>query len=66
MKKSIKQTGETITEALSAEKVQQCQRCGNQYILIWLKLGVNYNDFGERHCPFCGFLTELFHFQTKD
>jgi hypothetical protein len=66
MTQAIKDTGETIKNALSGEKVEQCQRCGNQYILIWLRLGNDYNDFGDRHCPFCGYLTELFHFPTRD
>jgi len=36
----------------------ECQRCGNSYIVIWLKEGEDYNDFGFRHCPFCGLLTD--------
>ena len=45
-------------EAKSGEKIEVCQRCGNQYILIWLKEGDDYNDFAFRHCPFCGLLTD--------
>ena len=45
-------------EAMSGEKIEVCQRCGNQYILIWLKEGDDYNDFAFRHCPFCGLLTD--------
>jgi hypothetical protein len=66
MTKAIKEIGETIKAALPGEKVEQCQRCGNQYILIWLKLGDDYNDFGDRHCPFCGLVTELFHFPARE
>jgi hypothetical protein len=36
----------------------ECQRCKNIYILIWLAEAENYNDFGLRHCPFCGLLTD--------
>ena len=38
--------------------VDVCQNCGNAYVLIWLRHGDDYNDFGLRHCPFCGLLTE--------
>ena len=43
-----------VEQAISEGKVDECQRCGNSYILIWLKEGEDYNDFGFRHCPFCG------------
>jgi hypothetical protein len=51
---------------MSGEKIELCQRCGNQYILIWLKQGDDYNDFGLRHCPFCGLITEEFFQPTGD
>lgn len=35
-----------------------CQHCGNTYRIEWLKAGDDYNDFGFRHCPFCGLLTD--------
>ena len=54
----IKQQGNQITEAMSGEKVELCQKCENQYILIWLERGGDYNDFGLRSCPFCGLLTD--------
>jgi len=38
-----------------------CERCGNHYLVIWLTQGDQYNDFGDRHCPFCGLVSELFH-----
>ena len=53
----IKQDAQ-IDQAVSEDKIEKCQRCGNSYILIWLKEGEDYNDFGFRHCPFCGLLTD--------
>ena len=38
--------------------VEVCQRCTNQYALVWLKEGDDYNDFGDRYCPFCGLHTD--------
>jgi rubrerythrin len=38
-----------------------CQRCENAYIVIWLNRGSSFNDFGDRHCPFCGLTTEEFY-----
>jgi hypothetical protein len=52
------QTGDWVEEAMSGEKIQVCQSCGNRYILIWLTKGTDYNDFGLRHCPYCGLLTD--------
>ena len=45
-------------EAFSSDKAETCQNCGNVYLLVWLKEGHDYNDFGIRHCPFCGLLTD--------
>ena len=33
-----------------------CGSCGNAYQILHLKPSDNYNDFGYRHCPFCGAL----------
>ncbi len=35
-----------------------CQNCGNIFRIILFKEGDDYNDFGYRHCPFCGMMTE--------
>ncbi len=53
---------ETITmeQALDNEDVEICQNCGNVYKVIWLKEGDDWNDYGYRHCPFCGLLTDEF------
>jgi len=60
MTTAIRQTDDQVKEAMSGEKIELCQKCKNQYILIWLKQGEDYNDFGFRHCPFCGLVTEEF------
>lgn len=38
--------------------VDACQRCANHWVTIWLKQGANFNDFGDRYCPFCGLNTD--------
>ena len=35
-----------------------CENCGTVYQIILLKEGDDYNDFGYRHCPFCGMMTD--------
>lgn len=47
-----------LDKAISKDNADVCQNCGNVYLLIWLKHGDDYNDFGLRHCPFCGLLTD--------
>jgi hypothetical protein len=34
-----------------------CENCGNIYRIERLKEGDDYNDFGQRYCPFCGHMT---------
>ena len=43
----------------SSDDVEVCQRCKKLYVLIWLKESDNYNDFGDRYCPFCGLQTDV-------
>ena len=45
-------------KSLSAEQAEICPDCGNIYRIILLKEGEDYNDFGYRHCPFCGLLID--------
>ena len=45
-------------ESISDENEEICPYCGNIYKVIWLKEGDDYNDFGYRHCPFCGMLID--------
>ena len=40
------------------DKIETCQRCRNVYFVVWIRQDQNYNDFGLRHCPFCGLLTD--------
>ena len=47
-----------MEEAMEDGKRKVCQDCGNIYKIVWLKRGDDYNDFGFRHCPFCGVLTD--------
>ena len=47
-----------LEDSMSDENVEICEHCGNIYKVIWLKEGDDYNDFGYRHCPFCGFLVD--------
>ena len=34
-----------------------CEHCGNTYRIELLKEGEDYNDFGDRYCPCCGWST---------
>ena len=43
-----------------------CIRCGNHYLVIWLKEGDDFNDFGDRYCPFCGYRTDEFYIPVKE
>ena len=43
--------------AMSREEIDTCNHCGNMYNVNWIKSGDDYNDFGERYCPFCGLLS---------
>ncbi len=53
-----KQRAFQTKKAAPEDRVDLCQRCGNAYLLIWLREGEYYNDFGFRYCPFCGLLTD--------
>ena len=47
-----------MTQAMDNEEAEVCQNCGNIYRVNHLKAGDDWNDFGYRHCPFCGLLTD--------
>ncbi len=47
-----------MNRAFSEDNVDVCPVCGNTYLTVMLIRGGNYNDFGDRYCPFCGFLSE--------
>ncbi len=39
---------------------ERCPDCGNIYRIELLKEGEDWNDFGYRHCPFCGLFIDLY------
>ena len=47
-----------IERATPDQEAEVCLHCGNIYKVVWIKEGDNYNDFGMRHCPFCGLLAD--------
>ena len=47
-----------MEQATPDQEAEVCQHCGNIYKVVWIKEGDDYNDFGMRHCPFCGLLTD--------
>lgn len=59
-KETLSQETITMEQALYNEDFEICQNCGNVYKVVWLKEGDDWNDFGYRHCPFCGLLADEF------
>ena len=47
-----------MTQAMDNEEAAVCKHCGNIYSVRHLKVGDDWNDFGDRYCPFCGLLTD--------
>lgn len=47
-----------MKESWPADNAVICDNCGNVFRIEWLKEGEDYNDFGQRYCPFCGLLTD--------
>ena len=47
-----------INQTMTDQEVETCANCGNVYKVELLKQGDDYNDFGYRHCPFCGLVTD--------
>jgi transcription elongation factor Elf1 len=61
MKQELKSQCNSANKQSSPEhNKERCPRCGNEYVVVWLKEAENYNDFGDRFCPFCGLMTEAF------
>ena len=55
-----------MTNAMEEDTVEVCRNCRNVYKVIWLKEGDDWNDFGYRHCPYCGLVTnEYAHLSNK-
>ncbi len=40
------------------QEAEVCESCGNVYKVLQIKEGDDFNDFGMRHCPYCGMLTQ--------
>ena len=38
----------------------RCGNCGNVYRIEWLVVGIDWNDFGDRYCPYCGDHTSIY------
>ena len=49
---------EIMNKAMQEEEAEVCSTCGNIYRIELLKEGEDWNDFGYRHCPFCGLITD--------
>ena len=47
-----------INQTMTDQEVETCSNCGNVYRIELLKEGEDWNDFGYRHCPFCGLITD--------
>ena len=47
-----------INQTMTDQEVETCPNCGNIYRIELLKEGEDWNDFGYRHCPFCGLVTD--------
>ena len=49
---------DNLTEGTPAkDDAEICENCGNVFRIELLKIGDDYNDFGQRYCPYCGLLT---------
>jgi len=46
-----------VDDTQSQVEGEICDNCGNVYRIERLKEGKDYNDFGQRYCPFCGQMT---------
>ena len=49
-----------MKQAMQDQQICICQKCGTVYQIKFLKQGEDYNDFGNRFCHYCGYLTESF------
>ena len=49
---------EMMNQEMQEEEAEVCSSCGNIYRIELLKEGEDWNDFGYRHCPFCGLVTD--------
>ena len=54
----ISQEAIKLKQKLYKEEIEVCLNCGNVYKVVHLNKGDDWNDFGFRHCPYCGLLTD--------
>ena len=47
-----------LEQKLYNEEIEVCPNCGNIYKIYHLKEGDDWNDFGTRHCPYCGLIMD--------
>jgi DNA repair protein RadC len=62
-KKILKPAPSSETQRIRERAKEQeeritCKLCGNTYEIRWIEEGDEFNDFGQRYCPFCGLLTQ--------
>ena len=58
MQTETQQKATQLEQKLYNEEIEVCLNCGNVYKVVNLKEGDDWNDFGFRHCPYCGLLTD--------
>ncbi|MCX5909054.1 MAG: hypothetical protein NTY64_18250, partial [Deltaproteobacteria bacterium] len=61
-KRILKSASPSETQRISertkeGEEKVTCDHCGNTNEIRWIEEGIEFNDFGQRYCPFCGLLT---------
>ena len=47
-----------IEKILQDSEIETCENCGNVFRVELIEEGDDWNDFGFRHCPFCGMETD--------
>ena len=43
---------------ISGREPITCERCRNIYLVLLISGSPDFNDFGLRHCPFCGRISD--------
>jgi uncharacterized Zn-finger protein len=52
-------TQEIVAPVLEDDGSTKCTECGNSYIIEFVEESDDYNDFGQRYCPYCGHMTNV-------
>jgi hypothetical protein len=45
-----------VEDTPARDDAEICGNCCNVFTIALLKIGDDYNDFGQRYCPYCGLL----------